>query len=441
MRIKKKLAICIPTYNRPGILSLKLWREAEYYNKFDIDVYVFDSSTDNLTQSVTENPYSKINNLYYVRIDSAIHSNLKAYMVEGDYSYVWLCSDSVTWNGSVFEEVEKSISNDRYDFLILNYKDIDILGNREYNNKDTFFQDCCWFMTLFGGTIVKSGTVLSDVPWEYLKKKYCVKNKINFSHLGLYFERLKSLSGFRAKHLSIPPEGVFLNGLGGHSGWYNDAFQLWLDYWPSAVYAFPDCYTQKDDVIRKHNKYSGVFDKGSLIGYRINNVLNSSIRDKYRNEMVKYADFAYRDFICYSYYPSILLRLKKKGNVFRNYIHGQNIKRWLLEFCRAHADLYLCGNCDYTKIIHRIIKSNNIKIMGYIKTPFDMADDQYDTYENVYYLKDFNIKNDNCGIILGMDFPYYSFMKNGGAFEHIEIKHLFSEFLYHRKGFKSYREN
>ena len=91
----KQLAICVPIYNQPEMLREMFVRCLSNYEDFGIDIYIYDSSSDNETENVIREYRADYRNLYYKHLSADICSNIKvleAYqeIIEAKkYEYLW----------------------------------------------------------------------------------------------------------------------------------------------------------------------------------------------------------------------------------------------------------------------------------------------------------------------------------------------------------------
>ena len=73
----KKLAICIPTYNRKQSVEDILSKINSIFREEELDVYIYDSSEKSVDYSKKE---WKIN-VYYKKLNSSVHSNEKIFII------------------------------------------------------------------------------------------------------------------------------------------------------------------------------------------------------------------------------------------------------------------------------------------------------------------------------------------------------------------------
>ena len=75
----KKLAICIPTYNRKEVVEDILDKINNAFEKNETDIYIYDSSEDNIDYKYSMEESSV--RVYHKKLDSNVHSNEKVYII------------------------------------------------------------------------------------------------------------------------------------------------------------------------------------------------------------------------------------------------------------------------------------------------------------------------------------------------------------------------
>lgn len=338
-----KLAICIPTYNRPDILQDVIMKSFALYQKYGIDVYIFDSSEDAETEKVVEKYKDIYSNLSYIRIDPSVHSNMKVYIIyqhfqqNALYEYIWICSDTIRWSERVVKDVCQNLDKE-YDLIIVNPRDVENLGTRIYNDKNDFFLDCAWHMTHYGASVVKLGTLLKNVDWEYMIARYAIPERINHSHVALYFEQLSMLDSFKALHVSVKRKDCLFSVLKDKSGWYPHTFFVWCKCWSSMIEALPDCYHNKDKVMKKHGTNSRILGLDSLVELRDANIYSLKVYKQYKLEIEKTSDVN----------PVLLFLIALMPRHFFTFLskkakYKRKIKKELSKFCAGFKSIYIYG--------------------------------------------------------------------------------------------------
>jgi hypothetical protein len=260
------LAICVPTYNRPEVIEELFIRCTDVYRDLRIDLYIYDSSEGDQTEKVVRRFQESNDFIYFVKIDSSIHSNIKVYNIyqlnglRKKYDYIWVCADFLRWSRNAYAEIIMHLS-ENYDILIPNQRDAQHLGDKLFIDKLEFFVTCAWQLTLYGAAILNVKTMLSEVNWDYLFKKYTVPERINHSHVCFYFEKILQLQEFKAFHLALSSDDFYISPIRKDSYWRNDALLCWGSYWPNAINTLPSYYEQKkQEAILNHPKYTGILN-------------------------------------------------------------------------------------------------------------------------------------------------------------------------------------
>jgi len=405
---KKTLAMFVPTYNRSLIINELFDENLFLYAKYDIDLYIYDSSEDDETDKIVKTFQNNFENLYYVRLPSDMHTNVKAYKIfqkyswVRDYDYIWLCNDIKRFYPETISGLMDIISTSVYDIIILDQYRIASANNREYSDINQFFIENTWQLTNFGTSLLKTSTMLDGVNWGYLTEKYCVTDKVNFSHVCFYFEQILSLNSFKAIEYSTWWYGTRLKE---HSGWYDSVFLVWLEYFPSAINALPNVYKNKKKAIKNHGKYSTVFSDRYLLGFKKDKILNIEIYKQYRKRWKMYSSKPMIKFFLYSILPTNILssyidyseQLKEHKPIKRFF----SLKR-LKRFCKAYKNVYVYGAGKVADRYIEYLKKMKVDIQGIIVTEKDMKTKEI--LQGVPIII-FDMLQDweNAGLILGLN--------------------------------------
>lgn len=390
------IAICIPTYGRSDVIEELLIRCGKYIKESGYDIYIFDSSKDNNTEKVCK----KYKDRYvsgYKRIDSSVHSNAKVYMIYQDselldkYDYIWICSDSIRWS----QKVLKSIKNYKdSDFIIVNHRDKEEIGCREYSDINKVFQDAAWIMTLYGATIVNTKTVLRDVDWKKYEKKYLLPECINLSHVCFYFERMAEMKKVKVGHISVSKYELAASPLKSHSGWHDEIYKVWWEYWYNAIMKLPDVYTDKESVIKKHGVYSEIFNFNAMLRLRAAKRYGLAVFVKYVKRIPLVTDVSLLQMLLIAVTPPTLVeyRLKKPQRKF-----VKNLKRFVKKYPKIY--IYGCGND--AGVAADFMKSQGIDYKGFCVSQIGINITAFRGKQVVEY-NDSLLEDGKVGIILGM---------------------------------------
>lgn len=336
-----KKQICIPTYNRPEAVDELLSRYGNLYKELGFDVHIFDSS-DNDWTSIAVGNYTVHDGVFYHRMDSKIHSNRKVYIIYKEFldeqaDYIWVQSDSIRWNEAALKRIVEAMERNEYDFIVPNYRDVEEIGDRIYEDANDFFRDCAWHMTLYGATVLRT-SVLQYADWKDLEAKYCVDNRINFSHVGLYFELISKMEHFKAFHIGLPEYSLTSTFFKRGSGWRRDAFFIHCECWPSVISALPSIYKDKKEVIKKQGRCSGDLTIPGLKRLRAERILNKDVYRKYCSVWKDVSDIPLGVLLLLSIIPPAIAR---ETIITSRYV--RRLKKRIKKFCRNYTHIYLYG--------------------------------------------------------------------------------------------------
>lgn len=276
------LAVCVPTYNRTEALEEFFEVALEEFKKYNFDLYIYDSSEGFDIRDLVEKWMKNYSNLFYVKMPSSLHSNMKVYKIyqkyalRKDYKYLWMCGDSHLYKFYIFPLLLDAMKQN-YDIVLLNNDDVEGLGNRVYTDALSLFRDCAWRMTLYGAVVLNCSTMLQDVDWNFLIDRYNKPERVNHSHVAFYFEKIYKMKLLKVLHLSLP-DSFCVSTKKKSSGWQNNTFYVWGYCFPNAINALPSYYdSEKRTVIKKHGVYSGVFRLNSFINMRRSGIYDMNV--------------------------------------------------------------------------------------------------------------------------------------------------------------------
>jgi len=404
------LAVFIPTYNRAMVIKELLEKYLPIYIKFGIDLYIYDSSEDNDTQRVANHFQSDFNNLYYIRFPSDMHSNIKVYKIyqkycwAKHYDYVWMCQDALRFSEEIITKVIDNSIIDEYDILVT-FLESDDASEPVYSEIKDFFVRYAWKLTLYGSCVLRTRTMLEGVNWDYLIGKYCVPDKINFSHICFYFEQITGIKNFKAKDIHTNSSLVRVSGKKIIPGWYEDTFKIWLDYCSSAINALPDVYENKVSAIRNYGIKSTNFN---LLKLRKDGLLNKEVYLKYKRKWAQYSGSPTVVLYLYTKLPiSVVVvydALRKLGLIqFISHLlkRRASLKR-MRRFCKEHDKVYIYGAGMVAERYMEFLRKMRITLQGLIVTDTTQQNNEHIAGFPIIDLATLQDK-DNAGIILGLN--------------------------------------
>ena len=404
MRVENKikpLSICIPTFKQPGMVQEMLVRCLDIYYKKEIDIYIYDSSPDDETELIVLQYEEKYTNIFYKHLPADIHSNIKvleAYkeIIEtGKYKYVWLCPDYIqltqTGVSLVLEYFQKN-----YDICILNYRDVENIGEKEYSDINTFFQDCAWHMSSYMATIICLSS-FADVEWDEFYERYTIPRRINLSHVAFYFEHLAKLSVIKAVHVPISSREMRVSSFRKESMWKKDVFTIWCDYWPDMIYALPNRYRNKEIVIKKLGINTGIFGWNNFVLLRREGIFDLNIYRKYQKEWKKLTDVPQGILWMLAVVPRGVLNRVKRSDLKKNILNIQ-----IRNFCKKHQEIYVYGCGFIARKTSNLLDKLQMNYGGYIVSERANEKENFNGHP-VMGCEDLFAKETDIGIIVALN--------------------------------------
>lgn len=256
IRFDNKMAVCIPTYNHPDTVEDVLANCAELYKRYGLDVYYYDSSENEETKRIIETYQAKgYDNLYYFSIDPQMpyHNKTELVMmmdgISKNYVYMWYMKDRSWCEEKTLKLIYRAMEEYR-DLIFLDVGHSD--SEREIttcNDANEFYHRCGDYATSMDTTIYNVKSMLkSDFNMEEFRKKHGEHR--SFMHFLIIFEQLAKKAKPEICLLSDINEIIF-NSHKTQSGWHEKRIQTWGKVWIEVNEMLPDCYTEKDDVIKR----------------------------------------------------------------------------------------------------------------------------------------------------------------------------------------------
>lgn len=296
---RKKLCVCIPTYNRCDAIQRVLDTELNIFAKYDIDMIICDSSDNRQIKMLVENYIQKgARCLLYRSFDSNIPSNEKVFRIfqwaaYSEYSFIWLIHDHTVCNEDAVRFLMWELSKG-YDFYLLNMQ-ADNYGSERFGDVNEFLLKGAWRLNSFGASVIKTETFLRGVDWTKMRGKYGGNQTLNYSHIGFYFERAVELANVNACQIFFERKDFLDFYRTGEISWSKDTLRICLECWGEVISRLPDLYTNKLEVMRTQDKW--FLSKYSLLAYRKVHKYNLRSFLRYRRWMKKiYPEDYVRDF-------------------------------------------------------------------------------------------------------------------------------------------------
>lgn len=181
MEKNNRISYCIPTYNRSAEIGGILDKLLPILDKYGIDLYVYDSSSNNETEIVSKN-YSSYENFHYIKLPSEITPHEKtrliftgAYQV-GKYDYIWLVKDRVYCSEDLIKRVLDTAEND-HDAIFLRAietKHTYNITRDYYDDPVQLYHDWGWLITSWDVLLLSRKNILDKINWDEIFDRYSV---------------------------------------------------------------------------------------------------------------------------------------------------------------------------------------------------------------------------------------------------------------------------
>lgn len=272
IQFHRKMAVYIPTYKHPEVVEDVLSHCAEVYKRYTLDVYYFDSSDDDETKKVVEGWRKRgYDNLYYVKVDSSkpvirkFEDILLVESVKRGYEYMWWLRDRCWCEERTLKLMHRAMEG-RPDLIFFDFGHPNNPEELTYcNDADAFYHRCGDYATSMDAAIYSVEAFFAEgYNLEELHQKYGDGIK-HFLHVIIIFERLAKMESLKVCLLSGRNMTVWHSQKGG-SGWYDHLIDIWGKSWIQVNEALPDCYSDKDDVIKRTASFPWLLgNMGALI--------------------------------------------------------------------------------------------------------------------------------------------------------------------------------
>ena len=395
-----KLLVCIPTYERDGIIRDFLEEKLEAYLSFDMHVCCVDSSESNHTESACEGYLGLFPEFQYEKWDSAIHPNVKFIRLlekrnlSEDYDYIWICQDALSCNYNGIKRIMEKL-DEGYDLVHIGNKLLPNCDLKEYVSPEEYFVELGWNATLFGAVILKTSTFIKDVDWDWYEKVCLNEACLLYSQISFIFNRALEIRKFRAIYIDLA-EDYIVSKKKTKSGWHDEMFDVYCKDWINAIDLLPNTYPNKDEVIRQLPHKSAIRNEADLISLRLESVYNEKKYQQYRERLQRLLPFS-----------NVLLKRVASGR-------KDELSRiiWELDeaklseikaFWGENKEIYLYGAGQFGEAILNMLEYHAIRIKGFVVT-----EKRFDSYLNYPVLEISECKDITDGrLILSVGARYF----------------------------------
>lgn len=260
MRFGNKMAVCIPTCGHPDVVADVLEHCAEIYNRYGLDMYYFDSSRDRETEKVIHAYREKkgYDNIYYIPMDPDMPLEIKferVLMMEGirkEYTYMWYLKERC-WCGERMLRLMYRAMEKPHDAIFIDIEHSD--SEQELTvceNMNAFYHRCGMYATSMDATIYHVKSMLRDgFDMDQFHKEHPGDYRGAFIHFMLLFIQLAKKPKPSVCIIAGKDAKIYNSPVGSGLSWRDSMIQTFGPYWIQANEDLPDCYTDKDEVIKK----------------------------------------------------------------------------------------------------------------------------------------------------------------------------------------------
>ena len=304
----KKLAIAIPTYNRPEILEENLQFMLPDLRLHSIPVFISDDSSDLKTETIIKRLQPLYEHIYYRHNLTGFghDGNFFATLAMPDCDYVWYIGDSLYIRPNVVTDILE-VLNEEVDFCFVNYNTNDVLS-RPISSAHDFLIERTWYLTLTGATIYGRDP-RSLIIDEERKGKWR-----NFPQLGLILEYC---ADNKARLYWYGKPAIDANKKKRNSYWSTNAFDVFVEDWSNFIRSFQRLFPNSEVnlVIKSHAINTGLFNLKSLILFRANRCLTIGLLRKHKVNFAVASPVSPLLAYCISFVPVILADILRRAAV------------------------------------------------------------------------------------------------------------------------------
>lgn len=271
---KYKLAISIPTYERPDCITDLVDYMIDEAERLNVGIYVFDGSEKTDDTEVACKKYEKYNCFNYIRHSGTIGKRHVEAIYRPDCEYLWLTRDRTILKKE-FWPIVINLFELQYDIIILG-----AIANPEYDhvrlytNPKELIKEFVCSMTYLGSYLVKK-SFLRDI--EYTNDDYMT----NFPLISKVFASAIETQNFKALYM---PLGVTKGFANFHNNFTSPnllgttRLEVWSKNWVGMIEALPAEY----DSEKNHLKLIRSRDVWSFFEYvKFCSYGNFSVKDLY----------------------------------------------------------------------------------------------------------------------------------------------------------------
>lgn len=276
----KKLAMSLITYNRAKHIKEDLDIIVQPTKDLDIDIYIYDGSTNVHTKYVINQFLKKgYKHIHYFHTEGAIsQGRISNAFHQPEAEYVWLCGDKFIIKPEYYPQILSYIDKS-YDIITIYGNPLN--GTRKFNNPLKFVDYAIVPITHFGSTIIRKKLMETFSVAEYMNKNpsfgvqsiylNAINNKI-FKGVAIDGgKQVNIISCYETKSISL-----------------SFMWDSWVRDWYQFIHMLPTTYDGiKNRLYNKPDKQKGFFSMKELLRQRSEGQFDWRKYIKYRRYVKK----------------------------------------------------------------------------------------------------------------------------------------------------------
>lgn len=319
----KKLVISIVTYNRAKHIREDLAAIAQPTKECDIDIYIYDGSSNRQTEYVVEEFLRRgYDHIYYFRTDKqvlasdSIYQRIERALTEPHADYIWLCGDKFVIGPEHYVKILSYVDKS-YDIITI-YGGTVLKGTREFNKASRFLNYVIVPITHLGSTVIKKELIES-----YNIREECSKLSAFGTQL-IYLRAIETIKEFRGVVIDGERQVSIGTRYKTKSGTYSQMWPTWVKGWCKFIDAVPSAY---DDV--RKNLYNrpdlqlGFFSLKELLRQRSEGQFDCKKYWEYKEYVKKVIVMPHVFVFCISLLPKNSAKW-----LWSNYDCGKRVYSW-----------------------------------------------------------------------------------------------------------------
>ncbi|MEE3495375.1 MAG: hypothetical protein VZR06_09445 [Butyrivibrio sp.] len=285
-----KLAICVPTYNRPDVVEEILLYSAEYLKKHDVDMYYYDSGdTGDVEALVDKHNLKGYDNVHYIRVPSDYLYGDKIdliYSGEGlkkEYDYIWPIKERIIPNERMLELVLERCDGEADAIISLTLGDIYEGDTFDFHSPVDVYRYFGKQTTSLETVIYNTKTMLGD--YVFGESKNSAKHKNDFWHYWFLYDKLSKLDNPVIAVVSKDGAYNMQSSVPAGNNWRKRIFEVWIEEFIKINFELPDIYSAyKTQVIKNTVSIEELLgSRNTFVELHNEGILTAEVFDKYKD--------------------------------------------------------------------------------------------------------------------------------------------------------------